>query len=186
MTTIDPLLIDCELETPIGPLRLVADASSLVGVYFEQHRPAPRALGLPGRSPVLDLAADELAAFLRDPRRRFTVPLAPRGTELERAVWRALSTIPPGATRTYGELAAQLGRPSAARAVGGAVARNPLSIVVPCHRVVGARGALTGFAGGLSRKAWLLAHERPARLGRPSQECVEAPTAVSRMASSPY
>lgn len=152
-------LVTTRLDSPIGALTLFGTHEALVGLYFEQHRPAPRLSGRPGASPALDQARADLEAYFRDPSQGPRVVLAAHGTELERAVWRQLAKIPLGQTRTYGEIAAALGRPRAARAVGSAVARNPLSILVPCHRVVGARGALTGFAGGLERKAWLLAHE---------------------------
>ncbi len=160
--TTERSLVTARVPSPLGLLTLVASGDALVGVYFEQHHPAPRVSGRLGASPVLDQARADLEAYLRAPSHRASVALAAQGTELERAVWRELAKIPLGQTRTYGELARALGRPGAARAVGSAVARNPLSIFVPCHRVVGARGALTGFAGGLERKAWLLAHERVA------------------------
>jgi methylated-DNA-[protein]-cysteine S-methyltransferase len=150
-----------QIDSPVGLLTLLADARALLGVYFVGHTPAPRVRETaPGaHATVLDAAAADLAAYFADATHRFTVRRAPRGTELERAVWAELARIPRGETRSYGSIATRLGRPGAARAVGSAVARNPLSIVVPCHRVVGANGSLTGFAGGLSRKAWLLDHE---------------------------
>lgn len=157
--TTERALVTTRVSSPLGELTLFGTDDALVGLYFEQHRPAPRLTGRPGTSRALDQARADLEAYFRGPSHRRRVALAARGTELERAVWRELATIPLGDTRTYGEIAAALGRPGAARAVGSAVARNPLSILVPCHRVVGARGALTGFAGGLERKAWLLAHE---------------------------
>lgn len=148
------------LPSPLGELTLVADTHALVGLYFEGHRPAPRVTGARGgASRALDDAARELEAYFADPARGFCVSSRAEGTPLERAVWAELARIPLGTTRTYGAIAAAIGRPAAARAVGSAVARNPLSIVVPCHRVVGKDGSLTGFAGGLARKAWLLAHE---------------------------
>jgi methylated-DNA-[protein]-cysteine S-methyltransferase len=104
-------------------------------------------------------AVTQLREYLEGARREFTFPLAPAGSEWQRAVWRELLAIPHGATTTYGAIARALGRPSAARAVGASVGRNPLAIVVPCHRVVGSAGALTGYAGGLDRKRWLLALE---------------------------
>jgi methylated-DNA-[protein]-cysteine S-methyltransferase len=101
----------------------------------------------------------QLDEYFAGARTAFDLPLAPRGTPFQRRVWEELARIPFGATVTYGELAARVGHPGAARAVGAAVARNPISIVVPCHRVVGADGTLTGYAGGVARKAYLLAHE---------------------------
>lgn len=155
----EPTLTSLRVPSPVGTLTLVATDEALVSLTFEQHRPAPRAVGAPGTSRVLDEARADLEAYFRTPDHRPRVRLAPRGTALERAVWAELATIPVGETRTYGAIARAIGRPTAARAVGAAVGRNPLSILVPCHRVVGANGALTGFAGGLERKAWLLAHE---------------------------
>jgi methylated-DNA-[protein]-cysteine S-methyltransferase len=147
--------------SPVGPLRLVARGGALAGVYFPGHRGAPppgRPVG--GGHAVLAQAAEQLGEYFAGRRLAFSLPLAPRGTDFQRRVWRALVAITPGTTRSYAELAREVGRPDAARATGSANARNPLSIVVPCHRVVGAAGALTGYAGGLERKAWLLAHER--------------------------
>lgn len=111
-------------------------------------------------SPVLAQAAAQLAEYFAGQRQSFTIPLAPRGTPFQQEVWRALCAIPYGQTRSYGQLAAALGRPSAARAVGGACRRNPIWLMIPCHRVVGASGSLTGYAGGLERKKALLALEQ--------------------------
>ncbi len=148
------------VRSPLGSLTLYADARALIGVYFEGHRPAPRVGETRvGSSAVLDEAEEELRAYFADPTHRVRLRTSAQGTELERTVWDELARIPRGQTRTYGAIAAAIGRPKAARAVGSAVARNPLSIVVPCHRVIGAHGALTGFAGGLPRKQWLLTHE---------------------------
>lgn len=113
-----------------------------------------------GESAVLAAAATQLGEYFAGHRRRFDLPLAPSGTTFQREAWQALCTIPYGDTITYGEQARRMGRPTAVRAAGGANARNPLPIVVPCHRVVGRSGTLVGFAGGLDRKAWLLEHER--------------------------
>jgi len=108
---------------------------------------------------VLRRAAAQLAEYFAGARRDFDVPLAPRGTGFQQRVWRELAKIPYGQTRSYGELARSLGRPTASRAVGAANGRNPISILVPCHRVVAGTGALTGYAGGLAAKRWLLEHE---------------------------
>lgn len=113
--------------------------------------------------PVLTQAAEQLAQYFAGDRQEFTVPLDPSGTEFQQSVWTALAAIPYGTTCSYRELARRLGRPTATRAVGAANGRNPLSIFLPCHRVVGADGSLTGFAGGLDTKAWLLRHERGER-----------------------
>jgi methylated-DNA-[protein]-cysteine S-methyltransferase len=157
----EPSVSSRRIDSPVGVLTLFADEHALLGVYFEGHKPAPRVRETlaNAHASVLDAAARDLDAYFADAAHRFSVRRAPRGTELERAVWAVLARIPRGQTRTYGAIATELGRPGAARAIGSAVARNPLSIVVPCHRVIGASGALTGFAGGLSRKRWLLAHE---------------------------
>jgi len=108
---------------------------------------------------VLDEAATQLAEYFAGDRQEFELPLGPEGTGFQRLVWRALATIPFGETRTYGEIARAIRRPAASRAVGAANGRNPISIIVPCHRVVGASGALTGYAGGMDAKQWLLGHE---------------------------
>lgn len=111
--------------------------------------------------PILRRAAAQLAEYFTGTRPRFDLPLAPVGTEFQRRVWAATSAIPFGETATYGEIARKIGAPNAARAVGGALNRNPLAIVVPCHRVVGSAGRLTGYDGGVNRKAFLLTLERP-------------------------
>jgi methylated-DNA-[protein]-cysteine S-methyltransferase len=108
---------------------------------------------------LLAEARAQLAAYFAGERATFALPLAARGTPFQARVWAALCGIAPGETISYAELARRVGHPTAVRAVGGANARNPLAIVVPCHRVIGAGGALTGFAGGVERKRWLLAHE---------------------------
>ncbi len=154
-------LVETTVVSPLGDLRLVASATALVGVYFTDHRPAPRVEARTvARHPVLDRAAREIGEYLDGARQRFNVPIAPRGTPFQLAVWRALSAIPFGATRSYAELARAVGRPRAARAVGAANAHNPLSIVVPCHRVVATGGLLAGYAGGIDAKRWLIAHEQ--------------------------
>ena len=133
----------------------------LVGLHWARARAK-------GSHSVFDQLREELGQWLAGERLEFDVPLAPRGTPWQRAVWAALGGVPSGATITYTELAARAGRPGAARAAGAANGRNPISILIPCHRVVGTRGGLTGYAGGLDAKAWLLAHERAARSRAPS------------------
>jgi methylated-DNA-[protein]-cysteine S-methyltransferase len=151
-------------------MTLVATASGLAGAWFEGQRHHPGLLSLPNdpRQRWLALAASEFNAYWNarglamSPEGQihgFSVPLALAGTPFQLQVWQALLGIGPGCTRRYGELAAFLGRPLAARAVGAAVGRNPVSIMVPCHRVLGAGGALTGYAGGIHRKQALLSHE---------------------------
>lgn len=158
----------CHVVTPIGRVLIMEEEGALAGVYFEGQRGAP--------APGEDWAADDralaparrqLEEYFGGMRTAFDLPLAPRGTAFQRRVFGELARIPFGETITYGELAHRVGRPAAARAVGAANARNPLSIVVPCHRVIGARGELTGYAGGLERKRWLLAHERALRRAPP-------------------
>ncbi|WP_242345497.1 methylated-DNA--[protein]-cysteine S-methyltransferase [Anaeromyxobacter terrae] len=150
------------MDSPVGRLRLVAESDALVAVYMEDQG-APELAARDGRGDaLLERARRQLAEWFAGERTSFDLPLRPRGTPFQLEVWRALAEIPFGETRTYGEIAARLGRPTAARAVGAANGRNPVSIVVPCHRVIGADGALTGYAGGVERKRWLLEHERAA------------------------
>jgi methylated-DNA-[protein]-cysteine S-methyltransferase len=147
-----------EIDTPIGPLHLVATDAGLRGVLWPED-PVPAATGGHG-DPVLAAAADQLEAYFAGTRRAFDLPLDVVGTPFQTAAWLALAAIPFGTTVSYGEQARRLGHPGAARAVGAANARNPLPIVLPCHRLVGARGELTGYGGGLPVKRALLAHER--------------------------
>jgi methylated-DNA-[protein]-cysteine S-methyltransferase len=142
------------LDSPIGQLRLVSDKETLVAIEFPgRHRLAAT---LAGNDPVLLEAAGQLHQYFAGERRRFNLPLAPAGTAFQRSVWTALGAIPYGEVRSYGDIARAIGRASAARAVGAANGRNPLPIVVPCHRVIGGNGRLTGFAGGLQAKQTLL------------------------------
>ena len=152
------------IDSPLGPLRLMASAAGLAGVWFIQNqRHAPAAERVSAWTvadtghPVLQEAAQQLHAYFRGQRPHFELPVdLAQGTPFQREVWRALQAIPFGQTCSYGALAQAIGRPSAVRAVGAAVGRNPLSIVVPCHRVVGRDGGLTGYAGGIDRKRALL------------------------------
>lgn len=148
------------LDSPVGPLIAIAQDGALAALYVREqhHLPDPATLGSRDDS-VLPGLREQLAAYFRGELREFDVPLVAVGTPFQREVWTALRAVPYGATCTYGDLAAAVGRPKAVRAVGGANGRNPIFLVVPCHRVVGAGGALTGYAGGLERKRWLLAHE---------------------------
>ncbi len=160
-----PALARRTIETPTGPLRLLATDAALVGAFFAAQLPPPfDGPEAAGPHPVLDAAARELLEYVDGRRTQFTVPLAPEGTDFQRAVWAVLTTIPSGETRTYGWVAAQVGRPDAVRAVGSAIGRNPIGVVIPCHRVIGADGSLTGYAGGLDVKRWLLAHEKGASI----------------------
>jgi methylated-DNA-[protein]-cysteine S-methyltransferase len=157
-----------------GTIWLEGDADALAGLYFTDQRYAPRddaATVVAARSAprALRLGLDALAAYLAGERGFALPPLAAPGTAFQERVWAALRAIPYGETTTYGAIAAALGRPEASRAVGAAVGRNPVSLLVPCHRVVGGSGALTGFAGGLARKRALLALERDVRLNASSR-----------------
>lgn len=151
------------VESPVGALTLVGDGDALSALYFPDHvrRPVQDTFG-PRDDGAFAEARRQLAEYFAGERTSFDLRLAPRGNDFQRKVWRLLTAIPYGRTRTYGQLAAELGDPGLARAVGAANGRNPISIVVPCHRVVGHDGALTGYAGGLARKAYLLELEQPA------------------------
>ena len=171
-------MIHTVVDSPLGPLTLVADDEGrLAGLYMEaqRHRPSEERFGapvvvdpLPEVEPtpaeaVLAETAGQLREYFAGTRRSVDVPLAPLGTDFQRRVWDVLARIPYGETRTYAEIADQTGNPAAVRAVGSAIGRNPLCVVVPCHRVVGSGGALTGYAGGLERKRRLLDLEDPAK-----------------------
>ena len=151
------------IESPVGPLKLVASDGGLTAVLWKDDPPARVRLEnvTEGEDhPVLLQAERELREYFAGERQRFSVKLDFAGTPFQRRVWNALLAIPYGETRSYGRLAREIGYPSAARAVGAANGRNPISIVVPCHRVLGSNGQLTGFAGGLGTKARLLALEK--------------------------
>ena len=140
------------VPSPIGPLGVAADGTTVTAIRFAGPPPGPLV-----RTPVLDLVAEQLAEYFAGSRTDFTLPIAPpAGSAFDRKVWAAIAAIPYGETATYGSLAAQVGEPDAARAVGVACHRNPVPIVVACHRVVGAGGKLVGFGGGLPRKRFLL------------------------------
>lgn len=158
------------MDSPLGAMRLAASGDKLAGIWFPQHARTPdldtAANG--ARHPVLVATRRQLQEWFDGERRTFDLPLVTSGTPFQRRVWAALREIPFGETRTYTELARRAGRPAAMRAAGAANGRNPFSIVVPCHRVVGADGSLTGYAGGLVAKAWLLSHERRLSSARPA------------------
>jgi methylated-DNA-[protein]-cysteine S-methyltransferase len=143
------------VDSPLGPLTLVADEGSLAGLYMLEQRHRPVIEG-PRNDTVLPQAREQLEAYWRRELKEFDVPLCLRGSPFQQAVWAGLQSIPYGETRSYGELAAAIGRPGASRAVGLANGKNPVGVVVPCHRVVGSTGSLTGYGGGLERKKWLL------------------------------
>jgi len=150
------------VDTPLGPMLLARTSSSLAGAWFDAQKHHPGAFDAPEQAddPLLQPAAVQLHRYFDGDATPFDLPLDPIGTPFQRNVWAALRLIPPGRTHTYGEVAQAIGAPSAARAVGAAIGRNPLSLIVPCHRVVGSSGALTGYAGGVDRKRALLALEQ--------------------------
>lgn len=149
-----------QIDSPVGPLTLAASPTALHAIEFADNRhPQDRRHWQPGDTPLLAEAARQLSEYFAGRRRAFDLPLAPQGTAFQQAAWAALAAIPYGQTRSYAEQARAIGKPSATRAVGAANGRNPLPIVLPCHRVIGASGALTGFGGGIAVKRWLLAHE---------------------------
>ncbi|UOZ05762.1 MULTISPECIES: methylated-DNA--[protein]-cysteine S-methyltransferase [unclassified Amycolatopsis] len=151
------------IDSPIGPLTLVGDAAgALLGLYFDGHLRTPRMTDLGERTETgFEVVEAQLGEYFAGTRREFDLELAPRGSAFEKQVWDLLTKIPFGETRTYGQLAAALGDPGAAQAVGNANGWNPISVIVPCHRVVGTSGSLTGYAGGLARKRFLLSLEEP-------------------------
>ena len=149
-----------QIPSPLGILTLCASEDGLFRVDFEERSPAVSVSVSDRAERILTQASRELAEYFAGERREFSVPLHPVGTPFQQKVWAALCRIPYGETRTYGEIARQIGAPKAARAVGMANHRNPLPLFIPCHRVVGASGELTGYAGGLDRKRFLLALER--------------------------
>jgi methylated-DNA-[protein]-cysteine S-methyltransferase len=153
------------VESPIGPLTLVRDDSGLTGLYYPGHwtRPDRTSFGPYADATVdhgFDEAAGQLAEYFAGERKEFDLPLNPRGGGIARQVWQLLAQIPYGTTTTYGELASRVGGNISPRDVGGVVGDNPLSILIPCHRVIGTGGKLTGYAGGLDRKRYLLELEK--------------------------
>jgi methylated-DNA-[protein]-cysteine S-methyltransferase len=156
----------CYVESPIGRLMLTTDGTALTGLYMNLYRNKPSKLPGLGDDWIQNATIDPLPAAARQlkeyfvgKRREFDLPLRMEGTEFQQRVWRELTKIPFGETRSYGQLAKRLNNPNGSRAVGLANGRNPIAVIVPCHRVIGADGSLTGFGGGLERKEWLLTHE---------------------------
>ena len=151
------------LESPIGNLLLTSNGRSLTGLHMQDQKYFPSVnedWQESKRLEVLLQAQEQLAEYFAHQRQQFNLPLEPAGTEFQKQVWHLLQEIPFGATISYGTLAKMTGNPRASRAVGAANGRNPLGIVVPCHRVIATSGALTGYAGGVDRKQWLLQHEQ--------------------------
>lgn len=163
--TTQPVYVRCRFSSPLGPMTLAASDQGLAGAWFDgqKHMPDTSAWPVHNQHPLLQQAAHELQQYFAAQRTAFEVPLdLGKGTAFQQQVWRGLLQIAAGHTLAYGALGVAIGKPAAVRAVGAAVGRNPVSIIVPCHRVVGASGALTGYAGGLERKAALLQLERQA------------------------
>jgi methylated-DNA-[protein]-cysteine S-methyltransferase len=152
------------IASPLGPVLLACTADGLAGAWFEGQKDHPGPLAAPERpnDPLLRAAAEQLADYFAGRSTSFHLSLDLQGTVFQRSVWQALLGIAPGRTCCYGDIARQVGAPRAVRAVGAAVGKNPVSVIVPCHRVIGADGALTGYAGGLDRKRALLALEAAA------------------------
>lgn len=162
------------VDSPVGPLAIVESDGAVTEVSFARPGVAPSSSGVSdtpinrnalanpsadAASPLLEKTAREISEYFAGKLKRFTVPFKPAGTDFERRVWTALLDIPWGTTRTYGEIAATIGNPKASRAVGRAIGANPVAIIIPCHRVIGKDGSLTGYVGGLDRKKTLLAIE---------------------------
>lgn len=149
------------LPSPLGPILLARTEAGLAGAWFELQKWHPEELNAPERpdDPLLQQAAAQIAEYFAGERLQFDLPLDLHGTAFQQSVWRALCAIEAGATQSYSAVARSVGAPQAVRAVGAAVGRNPISVIVPCHRVVGTDGSLTGYAGGLERKRALLALE---------------------------
>jgi methylated-DNA-[protein]-cysteine S-methyltransferase len=167
-STLETIRRACTAQTvvpsPLGPLRLARTSRGLAGVWFEGQQHHPGEIAAPQRDddPLLARAADQLRRYFAGTLQAFELPLDPLGSEFQRSVWQSLLRIPAGQTCSYSALATATGRPTATRAVAAAVGANPLSLVVPCHRVIGGDGALTGYAGGIERKRALLQLEQRA------------------------
>lgn len=157
------MLYETEFESPVGTLRVIASANGLRAILWPDDDSSRFTFDEPliaqPAHPLLAEAKRQLTEYFEGVRTEFDLALDPRGTDFQLACWEALRTIPYGTTASYGEQARMIGRPKSVRAVGGANGRNPLSVVVPCHRVVAADGGLSGFAGGVQTKQWLLEHE---------------------------
>jgi methylated-DNA-[protein]-cysteine S-methyltransferase len=154
------------IVAPFGSITVVASDEGLCGVSFAAAFAPPTPLVRDDAHPVVVRTLTQLREYLAGTRRQFDLPLVLEGTTFQVAAWRALALVPYGETSSYAAQAANISRPTAARAVGAANSRNPIVIILPCHRIIGSRGALTGFAGGLETKRWLLAHERSVSLPR--------------------
>lgn len=173
------LIAQARADTPLGAVTLAATSHGLAGLWFDgqKHHPGTLVAPVDAKQRWIAQALAELSAYWgggRGGSRDFAVPLDPQGSDFQRGVWRALRGIARGTTQSYGALAASLGRPEAVRAVAAAIGRNPVSIIVPCHRVLGRDGSLTGYAGGIERKAALLRLEGATTQARLTEAGVEA------------
>ena len=149
-----------QIDSPLGCITMQANNDGLLGLWFSTNTTLPDELGLHlPTHPLLQQAERELTEYFQGQRQHFTVAIAAKGTDFQQQVWHALTTIPFGETLSYQDIANAIGNPKAVRAVGLANGKNPVSVIVPCHRVIGKNGKLTGYAGGMDRKAWLLKHE---------------------------
>jgi methylated-DNA-[protein]-cysteine S-methyltransferase len=164
------------IASPIGPLTLVGNGAALVGLYINRHVHPPKSEHWQNgnQDSFLKEAEQQLSSFFKGEIQNFSLPIQPHGTEFQIRCWTELSKIPYGETISYGEMARRLGNPDASRAVGAANGQNPISVIVPCHRVIGANGKLVGFGGGIPRKAALLAFERAICFGESAEEFWEA------------
>jgi methylated-DNA-[protein]-cysteine S-methyltransferase len=172
--------ITASMDSPIGPLTLTAVDGVLTGVHMHNQRHAPKLpAGCERDDAGLAHVVRQLDAYFAGTLTDFDVPMEMRGTDFQRRVWAGLCEIPYGETISYGELARRVGSPNASRAVGLANGRNPVAIIVPCHRVIGADGSLTGYGGGLDRKVWLLEHEAACRAGVGRQARLDLQTNVA-------
>jgi methylated-DNA-[protein]-cysteine S-methyltransferase len=165
IATMNDTLLSTRISSPIGVLTLTSNGSALTQLSLPRGDDTERDDVPADADPILSAAREQLEAYFDLRLRQFDLPLEPKGTDFQRRVWDSLRAIPYGETISYAELARRIDNPKAVRAVGAANGRNPLMIIVPCHRVIGADGSLTGFGGGIDRKRWLLDHEARARLG---------------------
>lgn len=152
------MIVNRHMQTPLGPMRITGDGHMVTGLHFWDQKRAP--LEAPVDQEAFAEAVQQIDEWFAGTRQSFDLALAPAGSEFQLKVWEALGQVPFGQTVSYAEVARAVGRPGAARACGHAIGRNPVAIVVPCHRVIGTGGALTGYAAGLHRKRWMLEHER--------------------------
>lgn len=163
MPTLRHITAQARYDTPLGTVLIARTETGLAGLWFESQKWHPGPMDAPERpdDPLLRDAATQIADYFAGRRTQFELPLDLRGSPFQRSVWQALRDIDCGATRSYADIARHIGSPQAVRAVGAAIGRNPVSVIVPCHRVLGSSGQLTGYAGGLDRKRALLALEAP-------------------------